>query len=347
MTRSSSVRALQVFGLSAAFSSSALAHEMRPSHLELAPRADGNIDAIFRVALSGDAVDHLHLSLSPRCHPVGDERVEDAPKVVVRHGVLDCGPEGLAGLTISVDGLRETATEVVVSTPGASFLLRADSPSITLPAAGAVPTAWGWLQLGVEHITTGPDHLAFVLGLWLLVGSGAGQRTRRSRASGLLLTLTTFTLAHSITLGLAALGFVTPALRVVEAVIATSILILARELSPTTPSDSAPEATWARRAPWVFALVCGLLHGFGFAGALSQIGLPQADRVSALLLFNVGVELGQIGFVLALEALRLASRPLAGLVPRLPSTARAATVFSLGAVSAFWLLERTITIFTQ
>jgi hypothetical protein len=334
----------------------ARAHEMRPSHLELAPRPDGALDVVFRVALSGDAVDHLRLVLPDRCTPVGKERVEDAPKVVVRRGVVDCGPAGLAGLTVTVEGLQETGTEVVVATPaGGSHLLRGDRPSVTLPDSGAAPSLGGWFTLGVEHILLGPDHLAFVLGLFLLAGLAAraqphadsGARPpRRAVAFQVLTTLTMFTVAHSLTLGLAALGYVSPARRAVEAIIALSILLLARELAmPATPPVDGPPSL-ARRAPWVFAFVCGLLHGFGFAGALADLGLPQTDRIGALLVFNLGVEAGQIAFVAGLAALGAMTRPAFAGMPRLVPALRSATVTALGAVSAFWFIERTVAIVT-
>lgn len=334
-----------------AFAGEAAGHEMRPSHVALVERPDRRLEVTFRVATSGDGPGHLRLVLPPRCTPVGPETVEDAPRTVVRHALVDCGPSGLDALTVRVDGLHETGTEVVLTAGGTTRLLRGDAPSITLPGSAREPAAaigrGGWLRLGVEHILAGPDHLAFVAGLFLLVGSGFGAAqhgNRRSRARRLLGTLTAFTLAHSVTLALAALGVVSPARGAVEAIIALSILVLARELARENGEDAAP--TWARRAPWAFALVCGLLHGFGFAGALGDLGLPASDRLAALVLFNLGVELGQLAFVVTLEGLRRAGRAALTPWPRAIAASRHGVVYTLGAVASFWCLGRSFTILT-
>ena len=200
-------------------------------------------------------------------------------------------------------------------------VLRPNAPSFILPAAQSpAGVAAGYLTLGIEHLLTGPDHLAFVLGLVLLVGSG-----RR-----LLGTITAFTLGHSVTLSLAALGFVRLPPAPIEAAIALSILVLAVELARQRP-------TVLGRRPWLMAASFGLLHGLGFAGALAQVGLPVEEIPLALLSFNVGIELGQIAFVLAILGLGLGLSPL---LRRLPAWSAAAPTYVIGTLAAFWMFER-------
>jgi hypothetical protein len=180
-----------------------------------------------------------------------------------------------------------------------------------------------YTALGIEHILLGIDHLLFVLGLLLLVHGGWM----------LVKTITAFTLAHSITLGLATLGYVSAPTRPVEAAIALSIVFVAAEIVHARQGHIG----LAARRPWVVAFAFGLLHGFGFAGALSEIGLPLGEIPIALLFFNVGVELGQIVFVgLALT--------LAWVLRRLPvswpSWVEAAPAYAIGIMAMYWFIDR-------
>jgi hydrogenase/urease accessory protein HupE len=188
---------------------------------------------------------------------------------------------------------------------------------------GVGEIAWAYMQLGVEHILTGADHLLFVLGLLFLVGF-----TRR-----LVATITAFTLAHSLTLVLSALGWLTLRSPPVEATIALSIMLVAGEALHT-------QATLSRRWPALVAFLFGLVHGLGFAGALREIGLPQNHLLVALLTFNVGVELGQL---LVVGVAYLVYRALASL-PKFAS-ARAPALYAIGSVAAYWSIGRIVTIF--
>jgi|TARA_B110000503_G_scaffold21070_1_gene31942 hypothetical protein len=177
--------------------------------------------------------------------------------------------------------------------------------------------------LGAEHIWTGIDHLMFVFGLLLLVGAGAGWR--------LIGTLTAFTLGHSITLSLVTLGFLNYPVPLVEFTIALSIFILALDLARSDKGGL------FRRYPWWLAAGFGLLHGMGFAGALAEIGLPQGSIPLALLFFNLGIEVGQIIFILLLlGAWQLVKRPLLPWQERLLPV----PVYALGGLSAMWCFER-------
>jgi len=199
---------------------------------------------------------------------------------------------------------------------------RAPSAIVPLRQTG-VSVAWQYLQLGVEHILLGIDHLLFVLAL-LLVTAGTAP---------LVKTITAFTVAHSLTLGLAALGVVHVPSAPVEAVIALSIVFVAAEIVRARRGSPG----LASRAPWFIAFAFGLLHGFGFAGALSEIGLPVAHVPTALLFFNCGVEIGQLLFVGCVLGL---GRLLRGLRLQVPRVAALSPAHAIGGVAMFWVMQR-------
>jgi hydrogenase/urease accessory protein HupE len=242
----------------------------------------------------------------------------------------------LAGKTIMIDGLDRTSTDVLVKYDmaeggSAAFRLTATDPSVVLPdvpsRAEVVATYGG---LGVTHILAGADHLLFVLALILLI------RDRRR----LVMVITAFTVGHSMSLALATLGWLIVPAPPVEAVIALSILFLAREL--VLPAD--PQTNLSDRRPWLVALGFGFLHGLGFARALLDIGLPPKDVPLALLMFNLGVELGQLLFiatvlVIGMIGVRL-GRMFAGDFAWRIGLANRVLGFGIGGIAAFWLVER-------
>jgi hypothetical protein len=205
-----------------------------------------------------------------------------------------------------------------------SAILRPASPSFTVPAPGTKATiAWIYLRMGIEHILQGIDHLLFVLGLLLIVGS----------RWMLLKTITAFTISHSITLGIATLGYASAPVEPLNAAIALSILFLGPEIVRVWRG----ETSFTIRHPWVVAFAFGLLHGFGFASGLSTIGLARAEIPVALLLFNMGVEIGQIFFVLIIVMLERSFRILA---IRWPRWAEAMPAYTVGGLGAFWTIQR-------
>jgi len=256
-------------------------------------------------------------------------------------------PEGEGSSELVVRGIRKENTQVVVrvaplegevqmmgmgfgseplplalSAGGASASPpeSGDSAAADTDAHGGDSSSFGfakWVELGVEHILIGADHLLFVLGLVLLIAT-----TRE-----LLVTITSFTVAHSVTLGGASLGLFSLPSAPVEAVIALSIVLLAVELV------RGDENSLSRRKPWLVAFGFGLLHGFGFAGVLGELGLPQDDIWMPLLGFNVGVELGQLAFVAAILF------PVI-LLRKAPAWARAIPPYAIGTVAAAWVIER-------
>jgi hydrogenase/urease accessory protein HupE len=305
---------------------SAFAHESRPAYLELVETSPALFDVTWRRPALADRVLSLHPDLP--CDAVSPVREQMLRGSIVQRWRARC--DALVGSTIAVDGLSRTLTDVLVRvewTDGSSHqhLLRAEAPSWQL--AGPPSTfevARDYTRLGVEHILGGVDHLLFVFGLLLLVPD-----VRR-----LVQTLTAFTIAHSVTLAGATLGFVSVPQAPVEAVIALSILFLATEIAKREARGT-PSLT--ERFPWAIALTFGLLHGFGFAGALSEVGLPSGEIPVALLAFNMGVELGQLGFVGAVFALGWVVRRLPA--PRV-AWARTAAAYGIGTVAAYWTIER-------
>jgi hydrogenase/urease accessory protein HupE len=256
------------------------------------------------------------------------------PKACALAGTsLTCGPSGLVG-TIEFPWLEGTTTRLMVEIEwldGTRLLRIATAGARTLTVYGGTggvtslkPVVVDYTGLGVEHILTGFDHLLFVVALTLLV--------RRRRP--LVLTITAFTVAHSLTLAATVLGLVTVAPAPVEAAIALSIVLVCAECARGTDSVT-------RRAPWLVAFTFGLLHGMGFASALMDIGLPEKHIPAALLCFNLGVELGQlavIAVVLAVRALALRLR-----LGR-PALGRG-VIYAMGATAAFWSLDRLAAVF--
>jgi hydrogenase/urease accessory protein HupE len=243
--------------------------------------------------------------------------------------VIDAGPAGLAGRRIAFRGLEVSITDVLVRVADqrggySTTLVRPSQPWIEVPAPrGWWGVAGAYLAHGLEHILFGFDHLLFVLGLMLIV------RGRRP----LVMTITAFTVAHSITLAAATLGYVRLPGPPLETAIALSILVLAVEIARMQRGE--PCLTAGR--PWVVAFAFGLLHGLGFAGALAELGLPQSDIPLALFAFNVGVEIGQLVFVAAILGLLWTLRRIRAVWP---VWARWAPTYALGTMAAFWFFDR-------
>jgi hydrogenase/urease accessory protein HupE len=257
--------------------------------------------------------------------------VQELSDSIVERRIVEA-PGGLAGQRIEFPGLQGTISDVLVrqiATDGAvtTTLVRSSMPWIDLdaPAPGARAVFGGFVVHGIEHILFGWDHLLFVLALMVIV--------RGTRA--LVWTITAFTLAHSITLALAALGVVRVPGPPVEAAIAFSIVLVAAEIVRLRRGEPSLTARW----PWLIAFCFGLLHGFGFAGALSDIGLPRAKLPLALLAFNLGVELGQLAFIAAVLVLAAIVRR-AGALRAAGQHALRVAPYAIGSLAAFWFVER-------
>jgi hydrogenase/urease accessory protein HupE len=306
------------------------AHEVRPGYLELTERSAGRFDVLWKVPTRGGMRLGLDARLPETCVAASPTASYLVPGAVIERWSVVC-EAGLVGGSITIDRLEGTLTDVLVridfaDAPAQTARLRPSAPSFTVPAApSGAEVAATYLALGVEHILGGIDHLLFVLALLLIV-----KGWRR-----LVGTVTAFTIAHSITLALATLGFVHVPPAPVEAVIALSILFLAVEI--VHGRQGRPGL--AERYPWVVAFTFGLLHGFGFAGALSEVGLPEAAIPLALLLFNVGVEVGQLLFIGLMLAVAWIGRRGAA---RWPAWIRQAPAYGIGAVAAYWTIQRVL-----
>ena len=310
---------------------SALAHDSRPAYLELVETDAAVFELRWKRPLYGGRDPAMELALPRACRDVVPPVASDLGDALLERRLIDCGVAGLAGKQIDFPGLEQTLSDVLVrieQADGGVFtsLVKASRPWVVVegsPSAWAV--AWQYLELGVAHILLGFDHLLFVLALLLIV-----RGWRR-----LLATVTAFTVAHSITLAAATLGFVRVAGPPVEATIALSIVFLASELIKVNRGQPSLTA----QAPWLVAFAFGLLHGFGFAGALADVGLPRAEIPLALFTFNVGVELGQIVFVFA----ALAAVWLLGRIRKdWPGWAAQVPAYGIGTLAAFWLVERVV-----
>ena len=306
-------------------STDGLAHEVRPGFLQLRQIDGPAYDLMWKVPARGDLRLAMYWRMPENCRITGSGTriVDDA---FIERARLHC-EGGLEGQRIAIDGLDGLRTDVLVRVERAdgttqTARLTPEEIAFTVTAAqGALAVAGAYFGLGVEHILLGIDHLLFVLALLMIV---EGWRK-------LVATVTAFTLAHSITLAAATLGFVKVPQSPVEAVIALSILFVAAEIIHWR--QGRPGIT--RRKPWLVAFTFGLLHGFGFAGALTEIGLPEHAIPLALLFFNVGVEAGQLLFIAAVLVAWSGLRRF-----EWPEWAWRIPVYGIGTMAAFWTIER-------
>jgi len=313
-----------LFSLGAA---NAQAHEVRPGYLELRALNSGAWGVLFKVPAKGDRRLGMHVRLPEGCTGT-DRRSRIVGRAHVERWRVTCAA-GLIGKEIAVDGLAATRTDVlsrVKHTDGTTQTVRLTpgEPAFTVanaPSRREVATTY--LVLGVEHILLGIDHLLFVLALLLLV-----RGVKR-----VIETITAFTVAHSLTLAAASLGFVYVPGPPVEAIIALSIVFVAAEIVRGQQGRPGLSA----KAPWLIAFAFGLLHGLGFAGALSEVGLPEQAIPLSLLFFNVGVELGQLLFIAAVASIAAVARRLP---IEVPPYAKLLPPYAIGCVATFLVVER-------
>jgi hydrogenase/urease accessory protein HupE len=325
--------ALVTFVLLATFVSGAFAHEVRPAYLELSQSGPETYDALWKVPGLGDNLRlGLYVEFPAGCTHVTEPRASMVDNAYSERWSVKCAG-GLTGGTIRIDGLTATTTDVLARLErlDGTTQVRRLTPSATSFVVEAAPRALqvarAYLTLGVEHILGGIDHLLFVLALLILV-----KGTRR-----LFATVTAFTVAHSLTLAGATLGFVRVPGPPVEAAIALSIVFVAAEIVHSRHGN----AGLTERFPWVVAFTFGLLHGFGFAGALNEVGLPQSAIPVALLFFNVGVEIGQLLFVASAFTIIALARQLTWRIGiSQPSWAWRIPPYAIGSVAAFWIIQR-------
>jgi hydrogenase/urease accessory protein HupE len=305
-------------------------HDARPAYLEITETGSERYTVLLRTPVFSGMPLPVELRFPDEVRNIIEPSVRMLPDLVVERRLIEV-PGGLAGKRIEVVGLQGTIADVL-----ARIQMRDGRTSTTLihPShpwmevrgqQGAVAVFAAYLRHGFDHILLGYDHLLFVFALILLV--------RNVRM--LLWTVTAFTLAHSITLALATLGWVHVPSPPVEATIALSIILLAVEIVRIRRAEYSLTAS----RPWVVAFLFGLLHGLGFAGALSEIGLPSGDVPLALFAFNAGVEIGQLAFIAAVLGLYGLAKQIK-VAAQLESVVRPAAPYVIGSVASFWFFER-------
>jgi hydrogenase/urease accessory protein HupE len=313
------------------------AHELRPAFLSItetqAEPGAAHYEILWKTPALGEKQLALKAIFPPSCTVSNGHRRVEKSKFAIEIWTLTC-PQSLRGQALRIGGLEKTLTDVLVKTnwqDGNSFTARLTPEHTRLDFAK--PRSYGgvvasYFSLGVKHILSGTDHLLFVLAVILLV---QGRRK-------LFFAITAFTLGHSVTLALATLNVVQLNPTLVELLIAMSIILMAYEAARHWQGHSGLTFEY----PWVVTFTFGLLHGFGFAGALREIGLPQGDIPAALLFFNVGVEAGQLMFIGAVFALVSLPR-----LNRLPANkiAMLSVSYGIGVMAVFWTLQRAVPAF--
>ena len=301
------------------------AHEVRPAYLYLHEESPTTFEVLWKQPLLGDR----RLPLEPRfpADCTASASAIDAVQggALIQRSTLVCEAD-LGNRSVSIDGLSRTITDVMVRVTFAdgsvfSAIVKPQAPNVVLDRSGVGNVA-EYLVLGIEHLVLGFDHILFVIGLMFFL----------TRFGPLLKAITAFTAAHSVTLALSALDLVTIPQGPVEAVIALSIVFLAVE------KLRGVEDSLTVRYTWIVAFVFGLLHGFGFAGALQDIGLPRDALLWSLFLFNLGVEVGQILVVFAALAIAYVVRRV---FEETPEWLVRTPLYASGVLASYWLVERT------
>ncbi len=320
------------------------AHEIRPAYLKITELNDKTeYSMVWKQPLREGRPVPIEPVFPSVCQEVSRSLGENTGLALVKRWQMDCGVIGLQDQTISISGLDSNLADVFVEI---TFLTGQSQTTMLKPGnsalivdRGAGPGSLSYFWMGIEHLLLGFDHILFVIGLVLLV------RTPMN----IVKVVTSFTVAHSLTLALATFGVVQPAQASIEAVIALSIVFLAVELLNAVQRNSHAfpavrgDSSIMMRHPWAITFVFGLLHGFGFAGALSEIGLPQDAAALALLLFNIGVEVGQLlivfGMLVVLFLARYVPFGRYSILNKLPA-------YGIGVMAMFWFVERSLNTLT-
>jgi len=312
----------------------AYAHEIRPALLTITEREPGWYDVTWKVPIfEGEELDITPV-FPVSFKSLGPPSITALPGANIQNYTFKTEGESIAGQSITIKGLSKLQIDVLVQIRFAngstqSTILKPKLPSYIIPEIGSkIDVAKSYWIMGIIHILSGFDHLLFVLALMLIVPN----------KWKLFKTISAFTLAHSLTLALASLGFVNVPPGPTEAIIALSIVFIAGEII----SSKMGMYSLTKSYPWIVAMIFGLFHGLGFAGALSAIGLTQHEIPLALLMFNLGVETGQILFLLAVLLLIF-------IVDKMninwPKSSWKWMPYAIGSLAAFWTIERVIGFF--
>jgi len=329
MRRSLFVPLIVFIILCAGLSSKAFAHESQPGSLELKQLGSNRYEVIWRAPIYYGRPHPARLQLPDNWQTVGEPTVRQLPDSALHRRIVKVAKESIDGSVIRFPGLEATITDVFVR------ISRLDGTTATLIVRPTRPFAelrgerpWyissgEYIGLGFCHILMGIDHLLFVLGLLIIVNN----------RKMLIKTITAFTLAHSITLAIATLGYASAPGPPLNAAIALSILFLGPEIVRVWRG----ETSFTINHPWVVAFAFGLLHGFGFASGLSTAGLPKGEIPLALLMFNIGVEFGQMAFV---ALILLICRSFKVLEVHWPRWVEFVPGYTIGSLGAYWTIQR-------
>lgn len=302
------------------------AHEVRPAYLQIDQTGPDSYSVIWRTPLLSGMPLPVVLTFPEGVRTISGPGTQEMPGSTIERRLIEV-PGGLAGKRIDFIGLQATITDVLIRIAmdgrTTTSMVRPSQPWLAIDAQqGTLAVAAAYTRHGIEHILLGFDHLLFIASLMLIV--------RDWRV--LVKTITAFTLAHSITLALGAFGLVTLPAGPVEAMVALSIVLVCVEAVRLRRGETSLAIEW----PWVVAFAFGLLHGFGFAGALVDLGLPQGDIPLALLFFNIGVEIGQLLFIAAILAVGASVRRIFSI----PRPAPVAIAYAIGILASFWGVSR-------
>jgi len=308
------------------------ADEIRPAYLEIKQKDIKSFAMLFKVPAKKDERLSIYVQLPTSCSYLNSSSSSFIKGAYVEHSFFRC-KDNIQNKSLTIKGLEKTNTQLLLrieflNKTSQSVILKPTKSTYTIKEdASSTQIIKTYSVLGIEHILMGYDHLLFIFALLLIVRN----------FSRLLWTISAFTLAHSITMASATLGFVHVSQAPVEAVIALSILFLAIEL--IYKKESKTSLTF--KYPWLIAFIFGLLHGFGFAGALAEIGLPQHAITLALIFFNIGVEIGQLIFVVSVVMFSLIFAQYKNILISLQ--AKKIMIYIIGSLSSFWLIERLLT----
>ncbi len=305
------------------------AHQTALSYLEIKQNSDNSIDMILKKPLVDINSDDIKIKLPKNCHDTLAKSIYDSDGFIIFKRTLYCGKDGLQDSTIWIENLLETDKGVIFYYKSDDYeilnqLLRANNPFVTIKNSNIQKSSLSYLKLGIEHILGGVDHLLFVLALLLLV----------SNLKILIWTITSFTIAHSISLALAIFGYLQLKVLFIEALIALSIVFVAREIIVKNKTK-----TLSQKYPWIVAFIFGLLHGLGFANALFEIGIPRENIAASLIFFNIGVEIGQLIFIMTIV---ISIYMFNKLTTKYNNLIRLSVSYMIGIVSAYWFIQRSL-----
>lgn len=305
-------------------------HEIRPGYLEIKSN-ENHYNITWKTPMKGDGVLPIKPVFPEGCKDLIPIKWQRVPGALIEKRKIDCGANGLTGERIHIKNLTSTLTDVLVRVENAkgvqNLILKPQRPYFIYKGKRHwTLDALDFVRIGMEHILIGIDHLLFVLGLLLIV----------SGKTALFKTITSFTIAHSLTLALSVYKVVEIPIGPIEAAIALSIFFLGPEIVRTWKGES----SLMIRYPWVISFIFGLLHGFGFATGLSLTGMPQGEIPFTLLWFNIGVELGQLLFVFLTLILARGLQKLT-----MPIWIKKIPGYVIGSAGAFWFIQRTYMLF--